>query len=637
MQPMSGGMCPTLFVRYNIAMSETRQEHRERPRGASYDNSGWNLKKPLVLILLVSSVLLGSLLGVIYWSLSDLPAIKSLEEYAPAESSLIFSSDGKVLAELYLERRTFIPHYNIPDHVKKAFVAIEDARFYSHPGVDLIGIVRALFQDIKTRSIAQGGSTITQQLAKMLFLKPERNIMRKLKEAAISIQIEKKYTKDEILGLYLNQAYFGTRAYGVEAASQTYFGKSVNSVTVGEAALLASLPKAPSVYSPFKNAEKARERRSTVLKQMLAQRFITEAQYETAEREPIPAVPHFRKYEAPYFIEMLRHELEANYNSEVYKAGYRIYSNVDYRLQKAAEEAVRTGIATLEKRVGRGVQAALIAIEANTGDIKAMVGGTDFWEHQFNRATQALRQPGSAFKPFVYLTAIEDGMTADDAILDAPISLKGARPGHPWIPKNYDGRYYGMVTLKTALAKSLNAATIRLAGRVGVDSIIDTARRLGIKSDLQPYLPIALGASDVTLMDMVSAYAVFATGVYSKPRLYDWVVNRDGVTINEQKPERAELVSEEDVEQMKALLHAVVEEGTAQKAKELKRTLYGKTGTTNDYTDAWFIGFDEQLVVGVWVGRDNHKPIGSKETGARAALPIWIDFMKKAPLQIPSN
>lgn len=594
-------------------------------------------RRLIIIILLLSSVLLGSLLGFAYWSLSGLPAIKSLEGYTPAESSLVFSSDGKILAELYLERRTFIPYYNIPEHVKKAFVAIEDARFYSHPGVDIIGILRALYQDIRTRSIAQGGSTITQQLAKMLFLKPERSITRKLKEAVISIQIEKKYTKDEILGLYLNQAYFGTRAYGIEAASQTYFGKSVNGLTVGEAALLASLPKAPSVYSPFRNAEKSRERRSTVLRQMLTQKFITQAQYGAAETEPIPASPHFRKYEAPYFIEMLRHELEADYGGEVYKAGFKIYTTVDYQMQKAAEEAVKSGIATLGKRVGKGVQSALVALEINTGDVKAMVGGTDFWENQFNRATQALRQPGSAFKPFVYLAAIEDGMTADDTILDAPMSLRGARPGHPWIPKNYDGQYHGMVTLKTALAKSLNAATVRLAGRIGVGNIIDTARRLGIRSDLQPYLPIALGASDVTLIDMVSAYAVFATGTYAKPRLYDWVVNREGITLKEQKPERSELVSQEDVEQMKALLRAVVEQGTAMKARELKSTLYGKTGTTNEYTDAWFIGFDEHLVVGVWVGRDNHKPIGSRETGARAALPIWMDFMKKARLQNPSN
>lgn len=585
---------------------------------------GW---KTIVLFL---SLFFGIAGGFFYWSLSDLPAVKSLEGYAPVESSLVFSSDEKLIAEFYIERRTFIPHYRIPDHVKKAFVAIEDARFYRHPGVDLIGIIRALYYDIRTMSIVQGGSTITQQLAKMLFLNPERSIKRKLKEAALSIQIEKRYTKDEIIGLYLNQAYFGTRAYGIEAASQTYFGKSVSELTIGEAALLASLPKAPSLYSPFKNPEQSLERRTTVLKQMLRHRFITEAQYDEAEKVPLPAVPHFRKYEAPYFIEMLRQDIEDKLHNELYTAGYRIYSTLDYEMQKAAEEALTKGIITIEKRAKGRVQAALIAMDIKTGDIKAMVGGFDFWKNQFNRATQALRQPGSAFKPFVFLTAIENGLTANDFILDAPISFRGARPGQLWTPKNYDGKYYGDVSLKTALAKSLNCATIRLADRVGIDNIIATVQKLGVKSKLQPYLPIALGASDVTLMEMVSAYSTFATGLHVEPMLYRKVLNKAGIAQYEANTETKEIISRDNVKELKTLLRAVVEEGTAQKANVLKTVIYGKTGTTNEYTDAWFIGFDDRLVAGVWVGRDDHTPIGAKETGSRAALPIWIDFMKKA-------
>jgi penicillin-binding protein 1A len=620
---------------YNKVMSQLRRGHSERS-GTRISNDRSSTKLRLI-ILLALSVFTGSLLGLLYYSMSDLPAINSLEEYSPAESSLIFSSDGKELAELYLERRTFIPGYEIPDYVKKAFVAIEDARFYHHSGVDIIGIMRALLEDIKTGSMAQGGSTITQQLAKMLFLKPEKSIIRKLKEAAISMQIEKRYTKDEILGLYLNQAYFGTQAYGIEAASQTYFGKSATRLTIGEAALLASLPKAPSYYSPFRNPGRSRERRSLVLKEMLANNFITRTQYKNARIEPMPVRPHFRKYEAPYFTEMLRRDLESDYDGNLYKAGYRIYSTIDYRMQKAAEEAVKKGIAAVDKRDRKGVQAALVAMEINSGAIRAMVGGTDFWENQFNRATQALRQPGSSFKPFVYLTAIECGMTPDDQIMDEPVSFRGARPGHPWEPKNYEGEYHGEVTLKTALAESLNAATVNLADELGVRNIIDTARKLGIKTVLHPYLSIALGASDVTLMEMVSAYNVFATGKYVKPRLYDWIVDRNGISIREAKPETSEVVSHEDVELMRELLHAVVEEGTGRRARELKRTLYGKTGTTNDYTDAWFIGFDDRLVVGVWVGRDNHKPIGPRETGARAALPIWMDFMKTVHSQIPAN
>jgi penicillin-binding protein 1A len=593
--------------------------------------------KTLLMVLFFFSILTGIAGGFVYWNLSDLPAIRSLEEYPPVESSLVYSSDRAVLAEFYLERRTFLPYYKIPERVKKAFIAIEDVRFYTHSGVDFIGIVRALYQDIRTRSIAQGGSTITQQLTKMLFLKPERSMRRKIKELALSIQMEKLYTKDEIIGLYLNQAYFGTRAYGIEAASQTYFNKSTNDLTIGEAALLASLPKAPSLYSPFKNPEKALERRSAVLKNMLNYKFISRAEYEKAEQEELPVTPHFRKYESPYFIEMLRHDLELKYNNDLYTAGYRIYSTIDSRMQKAAEEAVTKGIMTLEKRVNHGVQAAFIAMDIRTGAIRAMVGGTDFWINQFNRATQALRQPGSAFKPIVYLTAITNGMTANDLILDAPISFKGARPGQRWAPKNYDGKYHGMVTLKTALAKSLNVATVRLADRLGIESIIDTAQSLGITSKLEPYLPIALGASDVTLMEMVSAYHTFVSGEYANPLLYVRILTREGVLLEEPKPEISELLPDADVHELKILLRAVIEEGTAQRAKEIKRMIYGKTGTTNDYSDAWFIGFDDELVVGVWVGRDNHTTLGTKETGASAALPIWIDFMKKAPPEIQQN
>lgn len=585
--------------------------------------------KAAVFILL--SIVTGALGGIAYRSLSELPAVRSLEEYPAVQSSLVYSSDGKVLAELYIERRTFIPYYEIPEQVKKAFIAIEDARFYRHPGVDFIGILRALSHDIRTGSMTQGGSTITQQLAKMLFLKPERSLKRKLKEVALSIQIEKKYTKDEIIGLYLNQAYFGTRAYGVEAASHTYFGKSANELTNAEAALLASLPKAPTVYSPFNNPARAKERRDVVLNRMLEQGFISRQQYEEAEKEPLPNVPHFRQYEAPYFIEMLRHELEARYNSRLYTAGYRIHSTIDYAMQKAAEEAVANGIKAIEKRDGKGVQAALIAMDLRRGGIKAMVGGIDFWKTQFNRATQALRQPGSAFKPFVYLAALEGGMKSGDKIMDSPVSFKGAKPGQVWIPRNYDGKYYGAVTLKTALAKSLNAATVRLANKVGINGIINTAQRLGIKSKLQPYLPLALGASDVSLMEMVSAYAAFNAGFRIAPVFYEKVIDRDGITTDEAGPKTAEIISPENVGEMKTLLRAVVTEGTAVSARVLNRTLYGKTGTTNEYTDAWFIGFDEGLIAGVWVGRDDHAPIGPKETGARAALPIWMEFMKKAP------
>jgi penicillin-binding protein 1A len=591
------------------------------------------LKKAFIVTILLS-ILFGLSSGLIYWLISDLPNIKLLEEYYPLESSKIYSTDNRLIAEFYIERRTYIPYFQIPEHIKKAFISVEDIRFYTHPGVDFIGIMRALWHDIKAGEIIEGGSTITQQLARMLFLKPDKSISRKIKEAILSIKIEKNYTKEEILGMYLNQAYFGTRAYGIEAASQTYFGKSVNDLTLGEAALLAALPKAPNVYSPFKNPEKALERRTLVLKNMLKHKLITIDQYNKAISEPLPTKPHLRKYEAPYFVELLRSNLESKYGNELYTSGYKIFSTIDYKMQKIAEQAVYNGISEIEKRVKPGVEAALIALDLNTGYIRAMVGGKDFWQNQFNRATMALRQPGSAFKPFVYIAAIENGMNSSDLINDSPISFKGAKPGQRWNPRNYDGKYYGTVSLKTALAKSLNAATIRLAANIGVDSIIEIAHRLGIRSNLNPYLPIAIGASDVTLLDMVVAYSAFSNGYKPKPILYEKILNRDGAIIEQLQPELEEVLSEEDINEMKILLRAVVEEGTAYRAKELNRVVYGKTGTTNDYTDAWFIGFDDKIVVGVWVGRDDHTPIGRGETGARAALPIWIDFMKKVPQRI---
>lgn len=577
----------------------------------------------------VFSAVAGIIIGFFYWTVSDLPSIKALEEYAPIESSRVYSADGKLIAEFYIERRTFIPYYKIPEHVKKAFVSVEDIRFYRHPGVDIIGVVRAFYQDIKAGSIVQGGSTITQQLAKMLFLKPDRSIKRKIKEAALSIQIEKHYTKDEILGLYLNQAYFGTRAYGIEAAAQTYFGKPAKELNISEAALLASLPKAPSLYSPFKNPEKAGERRERVLKDMLKHKFITRAQFEGAVNFPLPATPNFRRYDAPYFIETLRHDLEAKYGNELYTGGYKIYSTLDFALQQKAEEAVKKWIPAIEKRTRPGVEAALIAIDVRTGYIKAMVGGVDFWKNQFNRAVNASRQPGSAFKPIVYITAIKGGMASGDKIDDSPVSFKGSRPGQMWSPKNYDGRYYGSVTLKAALAHSLNAATVRLADKIGINNVIEMAKRLGIKSELLPYMSLAIGASDVNVLEMVSAYSVFASGHRAKLVLYERILNRDGIVIEEARPVMEDLLSEEEVKEIKILLRAVVEEGTALSAKQLKRPVYGKTGTTNDYTDAWFIGFDDKLAAGVWVGRDDHKPIGVKETGSKAALPIWIEFMGK--------
>ncbi|WP_353686643.1 PBP1A family penicillin-binding protein [Thermodesulfovibrio sp. 3462-1] len=573
--------------------------------------------------------LIGACAGYIYWLFSDLPDVKALESYRPMEASIVYSSDGQVLTEFFYERRKFVPHYEIPDLIKKAFVAAEDVRFYKHPGVDIIGILRALYRDIKAGGIVEGGSTITQQLAKMLFLKPERSITRKLKEAILSIQIERKYTKDEILGLYLNQAYFGNRAYGIAAASETYFGKSFKELKISEIALLASLPKAPSAFNPFKRPEIALKRRNIVLQKMLEEGFITKEQYAEAVKEPIAEHPHYRRFEAPYFVETLRQELEAKYGERLYKDGLRIYSTIDYNLQKKAEEAVQKGLNEIHKRVKPKVQAALIAIDLKRGYVRAMVGGNDFWESQYNRVF-ALRQPGSAFKPFVYAVALTEGWSPDDTILDAPVSFPGAVQGKSWSPKNYNNEYHGEVPLRKAIALSLNSATVRLASQIGIKKVVEFAQECGLTTKIHPYLSTALGGSDVKPIELTAAYSVFATGKKIKPIFYEKITDHNGITIEENKPEIKTVLPEEIVEQIRELLREVVLSGTAQKAKEIGREVYGKTGTTNDFSDAWFVGFDDNLLVGVWVGRDNHKPIGPKEAGARAALPIWIDFMKEA-------
>jgi penicillin-binding protein 1A len=487
--------------------------------------------------------------------------------------------------------------------------------------------MRALYRDIKAGSIVEGGSTITQQLAKMLFLKPERSITRKIKEAILSIQIEKKYTKDEILGLYLNQAYFGNRAYGIAAAAEAYFGKSFRELKISEIALLASLPKAPSAFNPFKRPEVALKRRNIVLQKMLEEGFITKEQYNEAIKEPLPEHPHWRRFEAPYFVETLRQELETKYGERLYKDGLRIYSTIDYKYQKKAEESVQKGLAEIHKRVKPKIQSALIAIDLKTGYVKALVGGNDFWETQYNRVF-ALRQPGSAFKPFVYAVALMEGWNIDDTILDAPVSFPGAVQGKNWSPKNYNNEYHGEVSLRKALALSLNAATVRLASQVGIKKVVEFAQQCGLKTKIHPYLSTALGASDVKPIELTTAYSVFATGKKIKPIFYEKITDHNGVIIEENKPEVETILPEEIVEQMREFLREVVISGTAQRAKELQREVYGKTGTTNNYSDAWFVGFDDDLLVGVWVGRDNNKPIGPKEAGARTALPIWIDFMK---------
>ncbi|MBF0345923.1 MAG: PBP1A family penicillin-binding protein [Nitrospirae bacterium] len=588
------------------------------------------IKKLLLSFALLFSVFLGLVGGFIVWSLSDLPKIQLLEEYEPLQSSYLYSSDGELLAELYFERRRFIPYYKIPTHVKNAFIAVEDARFYKHHGLDFYRLIGAAKENFRAKSYVQGASTITQQLAKMLFLKPERSLARKIKEAALSVQIENRYTKDEILGLYLNQAYFGTRAYGLEAASQTYFGKKAEELTVGEAALLAAIPKAPSTYSPFKDAQKSLNRRNHVLRMMLNQGFIAGGKYDEAVAEPLPSYTPKSHYKSPFFVEYARANLEKIYGDNLYTSGFKIYTTLDFKMQEAAEHAVVRG---LSKNFDDKTQAALLAVDIKTGAIKAMVGGADFGESQFNRTTQAMRQSGSSFKPFVYLTAFKDGLKPQSIIVDNPVTYYSNNGRTAWSPHNYTRRYYGAVTLKNALTMSLNAATVNLANKVKMSRVIETARSLGIKSPIYPHLPSAIGVSEVTLIELVYAYGAMAEGFKLEPRFYERIIDRYDLSSEPSSQTGQRVIDVQVVGHIREALRSVVEHGTARAAMVLNRPAYGKTGTTDDYVDAWFIGFDDKMVVGVWVGKDDHTSLGEGKTGGAAALPIWIEFMKSVQKQ----
>ncbi|MCP4714070.1 MAG: PBP1A family penicillin-binding protein [Deltaproteobacteria bacterium] len=575
---------------------------------------------------LVFTLIIGAAIGYVYWCLVTLPDISRLEEFAPYKASALYSYDNELLTEFYIERRNYIPCENIPRHVKQAFIAVEDKRFYTHHGVDIIRIFGALIKDIEKKSFVQGGSTITQQLAKMLFLGPEKIFTRKIQEAALSLQLERKYSKEEILGFYLNQTFLGTGAYGVEAASQTYFNKSVQHISIAEAALLATLPRAPSKNAPFKNLHKARKRRKAVLKKMYALGYISRDQHRQAAEEMLPEKLHGRLYKAPYFVDYIKGVLESKYGDRLYTSGLKIYTTLDFELQKKAEKVIDDGIRRLTSQGIDGVQAALVVVDVADGRIKAMVGGADYRISQFNRAVQARRQPGSVFKPIVYLAALNQGYRPDDIIVDR--KRQHMLQEGIWVPQNYDNVYMGRVSLQKALSKSLNTATVNLAKKVGIENIITTAKKLGISSVIRPYYSSALGASEMTLLEMTSAYATLSQGYRISAVGLDRIIDREQKSQRVSSPKRQRVIEPSVVQDMKRMLRSVIVEGTGRRAKVLRRRAYGKTGTTNANADAWFVGFDDRLVTGVWVGRDNGTSIGSEVTGASAALPIWIEFMK---------
>lgn len=688
----------------------------------------------------------GSAAGVLWYFSQDLPPLDPLQNYQPSLVTRVYSDDRQIIGQFFIERRLLTPLQDIPKPLIQAVIAVEDARFFEHPGLDVVGILRAAWTNLRRGGRVEGASTITQQLARSLFLSSERTFERKLKELILAYKMELVLTKEQILEMYLNQIYFGQGAYGVAAAAQTYFGKDLPKLTLAEAAFLAGMPKSPSAYSPFKAPERAKKRQEHVLARMEEAGFITPEEREQAAAEPLAFRRPGAEQIAPYFIEHVRQLLVAKYGEAmVYKGGLEVFTTLNVEMQKAAEAAVRNGLRDLDKRQGwRGplrtadlatltanppagsqmlkegdmmegvvtkvgkdhvlvhigmgigrlsfddmawakrrlkgrdptkdfvlvqhprqllkpgdvievavkkvdrdlvhlrleqtpiVEGGLVAIDPRTGAIRAMVGGFDFSRSEYNRAVMAHRQPGSAFKPIIYATALSQGMSPATLVLDAPVVYEQEDEEKIWKPENYERRFFGMISLREALIHSRNLATVRLLEKVGVRNVIEFARSVGIVSPLTPDLSLALGSSSVSLVELVSAYGVFVNqGVRVEPYAIAGVKDNTGRALEETMPEPRQAIPKETAYLITNMMEDVVQRGTGQLAKSIGRPVAGKTGTTNDYTDAWFIGATPNLAAGTWVGFDDRRPLGETESGAHASLPIWIDFMKEALKQLP--
>ncbi|MBN1614442.1 MAG: PBP1A family penicillin-binding protein [Deltaproteobacteria bacterium] len=593
--------------------------------------------------LILAAILLLAVLAIVgasalyYVVIRDLPSVTTLRDYRPSIATRVYADNDELIDEFFLEDRKIIHISEIPKQVIQAFVAAEDTRFYSHRGFDIQSISRAFLKNIEAGKVVQGGSTITQQVAKALYLSPERSYIRKIKEAILAYKIDRYLTKDEILNLYLNHIYLGHGTYGIEAASQGYFGKSARELTLSEAALLAGLPKAPSSYSPFLYYEKARQRQAYVLERMVDDGYITAAQKEGALSAPL-RLRSIRPKEkiAPYFIEHVRRYVQEKYGSDVlYKEGLEIHTTLDIEMQKAARDAVERGLKELEEREGYQhglVQGALLTMDARTGAIRAMVGGRNYSISEFNRATQSRRQPGSAFKPIIYTAAFDKGMTPVTRLVDAPVVFSDpSSPDGLWKPKNFDGKFLGPTTVRTALVQSRNIVTIKILQEIGVDYAAAYAVNMGIDSPLNRNLSLALGTSGVTLLEMVRAYGVLANqGQKATPFFIKRIVDRTGHVFEESQV-RVEQVIDPAVAFISThVMQDVVESGTGRRVRSIGRPVAGKTGTTDDTRDAWFIGFTPSLVTGVWVGFDQERSLGRQEVGGRAAAPIWLYYMEQA-------
>jgi len=599
---------------------------------------GWR-KRHVILaaLVLLAGIISGSAIGAFLTLSHDLPRIQELEDFRPSSVTTLLSAEGKVLGEFFVEKRVPVDLEEIPPYLREAVVATEDRRFYEHAGLDWRGIGRAILKDIRAGRFKEGGSTITQQLAKVLFLNPEKTIQRKLKEAILALQIEKRYRKDEILTLYLNQVYMGSGAYGVEAAANRYFDKHVWELNLAECALIAGLPRGPTLYSPLVNPDKALSRRATVLKSLRETGYITDEQYEEALDEPLQLKSSSGSgVLAPYFVAYLRPQLEEIFGENLlYRGGLTIQTTIKEGWQRIAEAALEKGLLALGSRHrgqahgGEEPQGAVIILDARTGLILTMLGGRDYESSQFNRATMAYRQPGSAFKPIIYAYALEKGYTQADRIWDGPVSYPQAG-GTVWEPQNYSGGFEGEITLRKALEISQNIVTIKLLERLGPSPVVDFAHHLGIGSVLRSNLSLALGTSEMTLLELASAYQVFANGgIWAEPSGIVEVLDHNGRSLWKDSPASRLVLSQETAYIVTNMLQGVIKNGTGRAASSLPWSLAGKTGTTEDSRDALFVGYSPTVVVAVWVGNDSGSSLGDKETGARAALPIWREIMGK--------
>ena len=679
-----------------------------------------------------------------YLMVRDLPDIYTLKDYRPSISTRVYADNSQLIHEFFLEDRRVLHVSKVPKYLVNAFVAAEDTRFFEHQGIDYYGIFRAFMKNMLHGAIVQGGSTITQQVAKSFYLSSERTYGRKIKEAVLAYKIDKYLKKYEILNLYLNHIYLGHGTYGMEAASQCYFGKSAIKVNLAEAALLAGLPKAPSKFSPFVSMEKAKQRQQYVLTRMVEDGYITEKEKEKALQTRLRLNSQTPKGKVgPYFAESVRKYILDNYGSDVlYKEGLDIYTTLNVGMQFAAEAAVEKGLQELETREGykssikripktsyesflnsvtrslekkgiargmivkalvegsddtdrvvrlsigkyraiasyddidagytpsdaeknapkspgqvlhagdtltvkvidtgdpvqvaielkRSVQGALLCMDVKTGEIKSMVGGRDFNQSEFNRAVQARRQPGSAFKPLIFTAAFDKGITASKIIVDEPLTFKGSMPdGSDWTPENYDREFHGPITLRTALVHSRNIVTIKLLQEIGVDYAADYAVNMGITSPISKNLSMALGTSAVTLQEIVRAFGVLANeGKKVEPFFIKKIVDRTGNIFEEHEPVVQQIIDPKVAFITTSILQDAVQRGTGTAVKPIGRPVAGKTGTTDELKDAWFIGYTPSLVTGVWVGFDDGTPLGRREVGGVAAAPIWLYFMERA-------